>query len=400
MTETQKLPSDFLYGYATGDYYISSCSKQSPDVRVQIAAYQIEGSPTELGRTPSIWDTFTHPDPKSGRKPIKDGSSGDHATESFKKWKEDIALLKELGAKAYRFSLSWTRIIDFSDTTRTEGRDPVNEAGVKYYRQFIEELVKAGITPFVTLYHWDLPQALHDRYGGWLNRKIVDDYVHYAEVCLNAYGDIVKHWLTFNEPWCTSGLGYGTGRHAPGRSSDREISPEGDTSTEPYIVGHHIILSHAYAVKYFREQVQPHHGGSIGITLDSSTYLPYDDQPTNVQAAQRAYDARLGWFADPIYKGHYPASLKRMLRQRLPEFTTDEILVVKGSSDFFGLNNYTTNLVQDGGSDELSGKTKSTFIKPDGTPLGTQAHVPWLQTYPPGFRILLNYIWKTYNKPI
>ncbi|KAF8908633.1 beta-glucosidase 1A [Gymnopilus junonius] len=364
MTATFQLPSDFLHGYAT-------------------AAYQIEGSPTALGRTPSIWDTFTHLDPNSGRKPVKDGSSGDNATESFKKWKEDIALLKQFGAKAYRFSLSWL--------------GPVNEAGVKHYRQFIEELIKADIIPFVTLYHWDLPQALHDRYGGWLNRKVVDDFVHYAEVCFNAFGDLVKHWLTLNEPWCISGLGYGTGRHAPGRSSNREISPEGDTSTEPYIVAHNLILSHAYAVKYFRENISPVYGGLIGITLDSGGYLPYDDKPESIQAAQRAYDCRLGWFADPIYRGHYPPSMKQMLGQRLPDFSMEDIFVVKGSSDFFGLNTYTTNLVQDGGSDELSGKTKSTFIKPDGTPLGRQAHVPWLQTYPQGFRALLNYIWKCHE---
>ncbi|KDR72614.1 hypothetical protein GALMADRAFT_252766 [Galerina marginata CBS 339.88] len=373
MAETLKLPSDFLYGYATG-------------------AYQIEGSPNALNRTPSIWDTFTHPDPKTGKQKIQDGSSGDVATDSFNRWREDIALLKSYGANAYRFSISWSRIIDFSDkgTADKTEFDPVNKEGVKHYREILEELVRSGITPCVTLYHWDLPQALVDRYGGWLDRKVVDDFVHYAQVCFNAFGDLVKHWITFSDPYCISALGYGYGVYAPGRSS----------STEPWIVAHNLILSHAYAVKYFRDKVVPVHGGLIGISMDGGSFLPYDDKPESIQATQRAKDFRVGWFADPIYKGHYPASLKEMLKERLPDFSTEDLAVVKGSSDFFGLNTYTTDLVQDGGRDELSGRTKSSMTRPDGTLLGTQAHVPIFQTYPPGFRVLLNYIWKTYAKPI
>ncbi|KAF9523273.1 glycoside hydrolase family 1 protein [Crepidotus variabilis] len=380
-TSSYKLPPGFLFGFAT-------------------AAYQIEGSPTAVGRTPSIWDTFTHPDPKSGIKHTKDGLSGDIATDSFNRYKEDIALLKSYGANAYRFSLSWSRIIDFSKGPDANGRDPPNEAGIKYYRTFIEELVKAGITPAITLYHWDLPQALHDRYGGWLDKRIIDDYLHYAKTAFNAYGDLVKHWITMNEPWCVTAIGYGYARFAPGRSSDREKSPEGNSSIEPWRVGHNIILSHAYAVQYFRQKVKPAHGGTIGITLDSLYFQPYDDKPENVAAAQRAFDTRLGWWADPIFKGHYPASLKATLGERLPNFTKEEIGIVKGSSDFFGLNTYTTNLVQDGGTDELSGKVKSGFIGPDGKQLGTQASVDWLQSYAPGFRKLLNYLSKTYSMPI
>ncbi|KAF8157033.1 beta-glucosidase 1A [Crassisporium funariophilum] len=376
MTEA-KLPADFLYGYAT-------------------AAYQIEGSPT-TSRTPSIWDTFTHPSSTQSTlpHPIADKSSGDIATDSYNRWREDVALLKKYGANAYRFSLSWSRIIDFSD-----GADKVNEEGVKHYRMIIEELVRVGITPCVTLYHWDLPQALHDRYGGWLDRKIVDDFVHYAKVCFEAFGDLVKHWITHNEPWCISVLGYGYGVFAPGRSSNRAKSAEGDSATEPWIVSHNLILAHAYAVKHFRQHIQPTQGGAIGITLDCLWYLPYDQTPENVEAAQRGLDTRLGWFADPIYKGHYPPSLKRMLGDRLPEFTPEEVEVVRGSSDFFGLNTYTTNVVQEGGGDEFNGKIKTSFIRADGSELGTQSHVPWLQTYPDGFRQLLNYLYKTYNKPI
>ncbi|KAF9482714.1 glycoside hydrolase family 1 protein [Pholiota conissans] len=376
-----KLPSDFLYGFAT-------------------AAYQIEGSPTAGGRAPSIWDTFSHPDPQSGIKRTADGLSGDVATDSFNRWKDDIELLKSYGANAYRFSLSWSRIIDFSGQKTDDGLEPVNAEGVQHYRMIIEELVRVGITPYVTLYHWDLPQALHDRYGGWLDRRIVKDYVHYAKTCFNAFGDLVKHWITVNEPWVISVLGYGQGVFAPGRSSNREKSAEGNTSTEPFIVGHHIILAHAYAVQCFRETFAPIHGGTIGITLDTGSYLPYNDEPKNIQAAQRAFDSRLGWFADPIYKGHYPLSLKQRIGDRLPKFSAEDLEVVKGSSDFFGMNTYTTNLVQDGGVDELYGNVKTGFTRPDGSQLGKQAHVSWIQIHPEGFRELLNYVWKTYNKPI
>ncbi|TFK41686.1 beta-glucosidase 1A [Crucibulum laeve] len=379
-TENSKLPKDFLFGYAT-------------------AAYQIEGSPSAGGRTPSIWDTFTHQAPS--KKNIADGSSGDVATDSYNRWKEDIALVNSYGGNAYRFSLSWSRIIDFNGPTPKEGeRDPVNQEGIKFYRGIIEELLKFGITPAITLFHWDLPQALQDRYGGWLNKRIVDDYVHYARVCFEAFGDVVKHWITQNEPWCISALGYGHGVFAPGRSSNRDRSAEGDSSTEPWIAGHHVILTHAYAVKLYRDKFQPTQGGVIGITLDSLWYIPYDDSPENVDAAQRALDTRLGWFADPIYKGHYPASLKAMLGDRLPEFTPEEVAVIKGSSDFFGLNTYTSNIVKAGGTNEFNGQVTTTFTRSDGIQLGTQAIVPWLQTYAPGFRSLLNYLRKTYNKPI
>ncbi|KAF5351087.1 hypothetical protein D9756_008356 [Leucocoprinus leucothites] len=378
---TLRLPQDFLFGFAT-------------------AAYQIEGSPAAAGRTPSIWDTFTHP-PPSRKHPIADGSSGDVATDSFNRWKEDLELLKNYGAKAYRFSVSWSRIIDFSgakDKKKGE-RDPANPEGIKFYRTIIEELARSGITPCVTLYHWDLPQALQDRYGGWLDREIVNDFAHYARVVFNAFGDIVKNWITLNEPWIISMLGYNFGNFAPGRTSNRERSAEGDSSTEPWIVGHHLILAHAYAMKAYREEFSIQ-GGRVGITLDCPWYMPFDDKPENVSAAQRALDTRAGWFADPIYKGHYPASLETMLGDRLPKFTAEDILIVKGSSDFFGLNTYTTNLVLDGGDAECNGKVKTQFTRADGTELGMQAHAPWLQAYSEGFRSLLNYLWKTYEVPI
>ncbi|OSD08205.1 glycoside hydrolase family 1 protein [Trametes coccinea BRFM310] len=312
-----KLPKDFLWGYAT-------------------ASYQIEGSPAADGRLPSIWDTFSHTPGK-----IKDGSTGDVACDSYRRWGEDVALLRFSGAKAYRFSISWSRIIP-----KGGREDPINPAGIEHYIVFIETLLKNHIKPVV----------------------IVADYVNYARTCFRYFGHLVKDWITHNEPWCVSVLGYGSGEFAPGHKSN----------TEHWIVAHNLILAHAYAVKAYREEFKLEQGGEIGITLDCHWQIPYDDSP----------------------ESHYPSVVKEMIGDRLPEFTEEEIAVVKGSSDFFGLNTYTSQLVKDGGDNEIQGKIKYTFTRPDGTQLGKQSHVPWLQSFPQGFRSLLNYLWETYKMPI
>ncbi|EPS97428.1 hypothetical protein FOMPIDRAFT_48442 [Fomitopsis schrenkii] len=359
-----KFPSDFAWGFAT-------------------ASYQIEGSAAEGGRGPSIWDTFCRMPGK-----IRDGSNGDVATDSYRLWKEDVALLKSYNVKAYRFSVSWSRLIPVG------GRDdPVNREGVQFYRTLIEELLRSGITPYVTLYHWDLPQGLHDRYYGWLNKEeVVKDFVNYAKLCFDSYGDLVKNWysITFNEPWVISCLGYQKGVFAPGHTSN----------SEPWIAAHNVILAHAYAVKLYRDEYKPVQGGQIGITLDCHWQVPYDDSPENVEAAKKGIDFKLGRLADPIYKGYYPDRVKKIIGDRLPAFTEDELAVVKGSSDFFGLNTYTSQLVKEGGTDETNGYITVGHTRADGTQLGTVAHCTWLQTYPPGFRSLLNYLWETYEKPI
>ncbi|KAG6846179.1 Beta-glucosidase 1B, partial [Arthromyces matolae] len=178
--------------------------------------------------------------------------------------------------------------------------------------------------------------------------------------------------LTINEPWCVAILGYGRGVFAPGRSSDRARSPEGDSSTEPWIVGHNLIIAHAHAVKLYRESFKPTQGGEIGITLNGDWQMPYDDSPENVDAAQHALDFAIGWFADPIYLGFYPPYMREVLGDRQPQFTEEELAVVKGSSDFYGMNTYTTNLARAGGDDEFQGNVDYTFTRPDGTELGNQ----------------------------
>ncbi|PPQ79038.1 hypothetical protein CVT25_002347 [Psilocybe cyanescens] len=324
----RKLPKDFLWGFAT-------------------ASFQIEGSADVDGRGKSIWDDFAKIPGKT-----LDGKNGDVATDSYKRWREDVELLAEYGVKSYRFSLSWSRIIPLGGRN-----DPVNPKGIEFYSNFIDLLLENGITPFVTLYHWDLPQALHDRYKGWLNKdEIVKDYTNYARICFESFGDRVKHWLTINEPWCVAILGYGRGVFAPGRSSDRERSPEGDSSTEPWIVGHSIILAHAHAVQLYRTQFKPTQKGEIGITLNGDWAMPYDDNPENVDAAQHALDFAIGWYADAIYLGFYPPYMRVVLGDRMPEYTPDEWAIVKGA----------------GGDDEFQGNVDYTFTRPDGTQLGTQ----------------------------
>lgn len=175
-----------------------------------------------------------------------------------------MALLKQCGAKAYRFSLSWSRIIPLGGR-----RDPVNQKGLQYYLNLIDELQANGIEPMVTLFHWDLPDNLDKRYGGLLNKaEFVADYAHYAKVVFQAMSNKVKYWITFNEPWCSSILGYSNGIFAPGRTSDRSKSAVGDSSTEPWQVGHNLLIAHGAAVKVYRDEYKGRDKGQIGITIN------------------------------------------------------------------------------------------------------------------------------------
>ncbi|WVR09713.1 hypothetical protein IAU60_006789 [Kwoniella sp. DSM 27419] len=367
MTFTPGLRPDFLYGFAT-------------------AAAQIEGGGEESeqmsGRGDSIWDRFCETPGK-----IADGSHVKKTCNFLAMYKEDIALMKSLGANAYRFSLSWPRMIPQG------GRDdPVNEQGVQFYNDVIDECLRLGITPFITLYHWDLPLALFDRYGGWLDKEeIVADFTRYARLCFERFGDRVKHWLTMNEPWCTAVLGHGKGDFAPGHVSD----------TEPWIVGHNIILAHAHAAKLYINEFKPVQGGTIGITLNGDWTEPFDDSPENIEAAQRKMDFAVGWFADPIHLGRYPQSMVDMLGERLPTFTSEELALLKDSSEFYGCNTYTTNTIRATRSDdEFAGFTTMAFDRPDGSFIGPKSQLGWLRDVPWGFRKLLNYLYQRYRKPI
>ena len=226
-------------------------------------SYQIEGGATAGGRGPSIWDAFCAIPGK-----IADGSSGAVACDTFNRTAEDIELLKLTGAKGYRFSVSWSRVIPLGGRN-----DPINQQGLDFYVKFVDDLLAAGITPMVTLFHWDLPNELVVRYGGLLNKEeFVADFANYSRVMFKALPK-VKHWITFNEPWCSSILGYNTGLFAPGHTSDRTKSPVGDSSRECWTVGHNLLIAHGAAVKIYREEFKPTDGGIIGITLNGMSLL-------------------------------------------------------------------------------------------------------------------------------
>ncbi|KAI9196986.1 hypothetical protein LWI28_028772 [Acer negundo] len=258
------------------------------------ASYQSEGGASIDGRGPSIWDTFTknHPEGK-----ISGG---------------------------------------------------VNPLGVKFYNNVIDELLANGMKPFVTLFHWDLPQALEDKYGGFLSSEIVKDFRDYADFCFKTFGDRVKHWVTMNEPYSFSVNGYNGGTFAPGRcSSYMGNCTAGDSSTEPYIVAHNLLLSHAAAVKVYRTKYQAYQKGKIGITIVTHWFIPKSPKSeADKEAANRILDFLFGWFADPITYGNYPKIMRSLVGDRLPKFTKAQSEMLRGSFDFLGVNYYTTNYAQ------------------------------------------------------
>lgn len=363
------LPADFMWGFAT-------------------ASYQIEGAIKADGRGPSIWDTFCDIPGK-----IADGSSGVTACDSWNRFDEDIELLKATGAKSYRFSLSWSRIIPLGGRN-----DPINEAGLKGYLNFVDKLHEANITPLITLFHWDLPDELDKRYGGLLNKKeFVADYTHYARTVFEAFGSKVKYWITFNEPWCSSILGYSTGLFAPGHTSDRTKSPVGDSSREPWTVGHNILVAHGSAVKAFREEFKEKNGGIIGITLNGDWVEPYDSESQDdIAACERKLEFSIAWFSDPIYHGDYPKSMREQLGDRLPTWDDEDIALVKGSNDFYGMNHYCANYIRHlpdtPPAEDFLGSLETLFVNKEGHKIGPDTQSFWLKPYPIGFRKLLKWI--------
>ncbi|EPS62836.1 hypothetical protein M569_11950, partial [Genlisea aurea] len=223
------------------------------------SSYQYEGAVNEDGRGQSIWDTFAR---ETGK--IKDGSNAAMANDHYHRYPEDIQLLKDMGMDAFRLSIAWSRIYP-------DGTGKVNQAGVDHYNNVINALLAHGIQPYVTLYHWELPQTLQDRYGGWLSSQIIGDFENFAETCFREFGDRVKQWITLNEPYIFAIYGYDTGILAPGRCSFSDCEA-GNSSTEPYTVAHNMLLSHAAVVHLYNTKYKPTQGGSIGVTLIASWY--------------------------------------------------------------------------------------------------------------------------------
>ncbi|WP_430592732.1 GH1 family beta-glucosidase [Humidisolicoccus flavus] len=294
---SRKFPEKFRFGAAT-------------------AAYQIEGAAREDGRTDSIWDAFA-------RVPgaVIDGHDGAVACDHYHRYADDVQLMSDLGLQTYRFSTSWSRVCPDGG--------PANQAGIDFYQRLVDSLLEKNIAPWLTLYHWDLPQALEEQ-GGWTNRDVVERFADYAQVVGEALGDRVPTWTTLNEPWCSSFLSYTAGAHAPGRMSKRD----------GLVAGHHLLLSHGRGIQVLRELVP---NADLGITLNQTVADPLDPQdPRDVDAARRIDGQFNRFFLDPIFRGEYPADLL----EDVAEFGFTDVIhdgdlaLIQQPIDVLGVNYY------------------------------------------------------------
>ncbi|NP_001127755.1 dhurrinase-like B-glucosidase [Zea mays] len=374
-------PPSFIFGAAT-------------------SAYQIEGAWNEGGKGPSTWDDFCHKYPEW----IADGSTGDVGANSYYLYREDVRLLKEMGMDAYRFSIAWSRILPKGTL---EGG--INHKGIEYYKRLINLLKENGIEPYVTLFHWDTPQALVDSYGGFLDDRIVKDYTDFAKVCFVHFGDTVKNWFTFNEPQTFSSFSYGTGIFAPGRCSPGQkcANPTGNSLTEPYIVAHNLLRAHAETVHEYNKHYRGNKDAQIGIAFDVMGRVPYDNMFLDDQAQERSIDYNLGWFMEPVVRGDYPFSMRSLIKDRLPYFTDDEKEKLVGSYDIMGINYYTSRFSK---HIDISPKyspvlnTDDAYAAqetkgPDGNTIGPSMGNPWIYMYPNGLKDILMFMKNKYGNP-
>ncbi|CAH1423772.1 unnamed protein product [Lactuca virosa] len=371
-----ELESDFTWGAAT-------------------SAYQIEGAASEYGRSPSIWDTFCIEKPAA----IANGDSGINGVNSYFKIKEDVQMLKKMGLNAYRFSISWSRILPGGRLN-----NGINKEGVDYYNNLINELIHNGITPYITIWHWDTPNCLEQEYLGFLDEKIIRDFKGYAEFCFWEFGDRVVNWITMNEPANYAISGYEFGIFAPGRGA--QGSNIGNAATEPYTVAHNLLLCHATVVELYRQKFQESQGGKIGITLDAAYLEPLDLQKVeDREAALRGMDFHFGWFMEPCFSGKYPDTMIKNVGDRLPKFSKEQTKLLKGSYDFLGLNYYISQYATTAEPTNVVSYSNDTMVRQQpfdlkGKPIGPQGGVSWFYSYPPGFYKLLVHIKHTYGNPL
>lgn len=341
-------PKGFLWGTAT-------------------SAYQVEGAVKEDGRGESTWDRFSHTPGKTAN-----GDTGDTACDHYHRVEEDIQLMASLGVQAYRFSIAWPRILP-------DGGGAVNERGLAFYDRLVDRLCEAGITPFVTLYHWDLPQALED-IGGWLNRDIADHFAHYADVVSHRLGDRVKHWAAFNEPLCIVLLGYLTGEHAPGRRDQ--------TFVEVNTALHHVFLAHGKSVPILRANCPD---AQVGIMLNIYPIYPATDSEADRAAAGRFDQFHNEWYSRPVLKGEYPAEMLKMFGPAAPNILPGDMETIAAPLDFIGLNYYSRMVVADDPQSENPLKIRWVRVESS-----EYTDMDW-EIYPDGLRDLLARIHNEYH---
>lgn len=286
------------------------------------SSYQIEGAVNEDGRGESIWDRFCA---TSGN--VRDGSSGAAACDHYHRWPEDLDIARNLGTNAYRFSVAWPRIF-----AEGRGKTP-NHKGLDFYSRLVDGMLERGLEPWVTLYHWDLPQALQDQ-GGWVNRDTVDAFVEYTDVVSRHLGDRIKHWITHNEPWCTAFHGHYEGVHAPGIKCFK-------TALQ---VCHNVLVSHGLAIPVIRRNVPD---ARIGAALSLHPLKPASHSEQDIAATKRHDGLRNRWFLDPLHGRGYPNDVWSILGDNAPVIQDGDLEIIATPTDFLGVNYYFPEIVVD-----------------------------------------------------
>ncbi|MEE8331431.1 MAG: GH1 family beta-glucosidase, partial [Acidimicrobiia bacterium] len=328
--------------------------------------YQIEGAVTAGGRLPSIWDTFSH----TGGK-VRDGDTGDVACDHYHRWRHDIRLMKELGVAGYRFSIAWPRIFP-------EGRGRSNPEGLAFYDRLVDGLLEAGITPYATLYHWDLPQMLYDQ-GGWLNRDTAAAMADYAAAVAGRLGDRVKDWMTINEPWVASHLGHGTGEHAPGHTDWAEVWP----------VAHHLLVAHGLSTQAVRATVP---SARVGIVLNLEPQYPASQHPLDIAATRLADGTWNRWFLDPISGRGYPEDATAAVEWDQAQVRDGDLDLIATATDFLGVNFYSRKIIR---SEELAEADR-----PGRPPQPEETTEMGWEVYPEGLYDMLTRVQTDYEFPL
>jgi beta-glucosidase len=308
------------------------------------ASYQIEGAWDKDGKGESIWDRFSH---TPGR--VANGDTGDVACDHYHRWPEDIALMADMGLRAYRFSIAWPRLLP-------DGQGPENRAGIDFYSRLVDGLLEAGIEPYLTLYHWDLPQSLQDR-GGWPARGTAEAFAAYADLASRTLGDRVKYWMTLNEPFVSAFVGYEEGRHAPGHTD----------VDEALAAAHHLLLAHGWAVPLIRRNAP---GAQVGIVLNFSSLVPASPSAADRAAAWLA-DGKLNrWFLDPLAARGYPADMVRHFGNPMAFAQPGDMAVISTPLDFLGINYYFRIVVRSRSIPESQNEPQTVFPNPNPTEMG------------------------------